>query len=116
MIDGRPPDIESAGPAGTVTLCEINIDDCEPNPCLNGGSCQDSVNNFKCICNSSFSGVRCEVSDVLPTSMTLTSTIPILHSSNKRPHHATREVTSVAALYNLRSFIAVAFGICMLVK
>lgn len=23
--------------------CEINVDDCQPNPCENGGTCQDGI-------------------------------------------------------------------------
>lgn len=39
----------------------IDIDDCKPNPCLNGGRCTDWINDFKCICKTGFAGKRCEI-------------------------------------------------------
>ena len=32
-------------------LCEINVDDCIDNPCLNNGSCVDGVNSYTCVCS-----------------------------------------------------------------
>jgi hypothetical protein len=37
-----------------------NIDECEPNPCMNGGSCSDGVDAFRCACPPSFMGATCE--------------------------------------------------------
>jgi hypothetical protein len=31
-----------------------------PNPCLNGGACEDSVNGYSCHCQPNFSGYHCE--------------------------------------------------------
>ena len=31
-------------------MCEINVDDCVDNPCLNNGSCVDGVNSHTCMC------------------------------------------------------------------
>lgn len=31
-------------------LCEVNIDDCESQPCQNGGWCEDSVASYTCHC------------------------------------------------------------------
>ncbi len=28
--------------------CEIDIDECQSNPCANGGTCYDKPNGFKC--------------------------------------------------------------------
>jgi len=40
--------------------CEVNINDCEPNPCLHG-HCLDEVNNFRCECGTSgYNGTLCE--------------------------------------------------------
>ncbi|XP_013405828.1 uncharacterized protein LOC106170487 [Lingula anatina] len=40
--------------------CETNIDDCEANPCLNGGGCTDGVNTRTCNCTHGYTGVNCE--------------------------------------------------------
>lgn len=34
--------------------CEINIDECASNPCLNDGLCIDEVNQFTCECAAGF--------------------------------------------------------------
>ncbi|KAE8610927.1 hypothetical protein XENTR_v10012282 [Xenopus tropicalis] len=48
--------------------CEIDVDECESNPCLNGGLCQNLPNRFHCICDLNFAGEHCEIdlSDFLP--------------------------------------------------
>jgi len=40
--------------------CEINIDECDPNPCLNGGTCTDGVNSYTCACIDGFTGEDCQ--------------------------------------------------------
>lgn len=49
--------------------CDTNIDDCDPYPCLNGGSCIDGVNEYTCDCSSGYSGDSCEtnIDDCTPT-------------------------------------------------
>ena len=42
------------------TLCEININDCASQPCING-TCLDLINNFTCACMPGVSGRLCEV-------------------------------------------------------
>ena len=42
------------------TLCEINIDECESNPCLNSGTCVDDINSYKCECMPGYRGNRCQ--------------------------------------------------------
>lgn len=44
----------------TGANCETNIDDCVPGACQNGGTCQDLINNFTCLCASGYRGSRCE--------------------------------------------------------
>lgn len=33
---------------------------CEPNPCLNGGKCQDHFNTYNCTCDEGWAGRRCD--------------------------------------------------------
>lgn len=40
--------------------CEINVDDCQGDPCLNGGTCVDHVNRFRCQCVPGYVGLLCQ--------------------------------------------------------
>ncbi|XP_051551559.1 protein crumbs homolog 1-like, partial [Myxocyprinus asiaticus] len=65
--------------------CELDLDECKSNPCLNGGYCQNMVNKFQCVCEMTFAGETCEVdlnaasvtSDLL-LSISLTSVVLLL--------------------------------------
>ena len=35
------------------------IDECEPNPCENGGTCTDGINSYTCKCVDGYTGVDC---------------------------------------------------------
>lgn len=48
-------------PGFTGSRCETNIDDCASNPCRNGGTCFDRINNYSCTCTLGFSGKDCTV-------------------------------------------------------
>lgn len=37
------------------------MNDCDPNPCQHGGSCQKNQNTFKCVCPGGYTGPLCEV-------------------------------------------------------
>ncbi|TKR93117.1 hypothetical protein L596_007633 [Steinernema carpocapsae] len=50
-------------PGYTGVFCEIDIDDCNPNPCLNGGTCTDKVNAFECSCVTGTTPPICEDSE-----------------------------------------------------
>lgn len=48
-----------------VSVCFpfTDINDCESNPCKNGGTCIDGVNSYKCICSGGWEGAYCETSE-----------------------------------------------------
>ena len=41
-------------PGFTDENCSVNIDECLPNPCQNGGTCTDQVNAYSCQCASGY--------------------------------------------------------------
>ena len=41
--------------------CEVEIDECAEQPCLNGASCRDQVGAYACDCVPGFDGLDCEV-------------------------------------------------------
>jgi hypothetical protein len=40
--------------------CCSDVDDCNPNPCLNHGKCVDGVDSYFCKCPRGFAGTNCE--------------------------------------------------------
>ena len=38
----------------------LDINDCKPLPCLNGGTCVDGVNLYSCKCRKTYAGKNCE--------------------------------------------------------
>ena len=42
----------------------LDIDDCSPNPCQNGGTCADGINTYDCVCAAGYRGADCEQSKV----------------------------------------------------
>ena len=47
----------------TRSLCVIfvlDVNDCMPNPCENGGNCTDGVNEYLCTCITGYTGTDCE--------------------------------------------------------
>ena len=43
----------------TDSDCSTDIDDCASDPCANGGTCEDYVDGFHCICDSPWTGDTC---------------------------------------------------------
>ncbi|XP_053381797.1 sushi, von Willebrand factor type A, EGF and pentraxin domain-containing protein 1-like [Mercenaria mercenaria] len=43
------------------TQCDINIDDCETNICMNNAICIDGVANYSCQCPADYTGQYCEI-------------------------------------------------------
>lgn len=39
--------------------CEININECAPSPCANGGTCHDRINDYICSCPPGYGGRNC---------------------------------------------------------
>ena len=42
--------------------CFADIDECEPEPCQNGGTCSDGNGTYSCECTSGFNGTDCQTS------------------------------------------------------
>ena len=53
-----------------LKLTEVNvlfsifsdINECDPNPCLNGAACVDEINGYQCVCSLGFDGPQCQKS------------------------------------------------------
>ncbi|CAH1268604.1 CLEC4M [Branchiostoma lanceolatum] len=43
-----------------ATSC-TDVDECQSNPCQNGGVCVDGVNSYSCNCAAGFGGVNCDI-------------------------------------------------------
>ncbi|KAG8141786.1 hypothetical protein E2320_006463, partial [Naja naja] len=49
----------SCHPGFEGETCSINTDECESEPCKNGGNCMDLVNGYHCDCLPGYSGTEC---------------------------------------------------------
>eukprot|EP00112_Aurelia_sp_Birch-Aquarium-sp1_P012396 Seg2608.1 transcript_id=Seg2608.1/GoldUCD/mRNA.D3Y31 product="L-rhamnose-binding lectin CSL3" protein_id=Seg2608.1/GoldUCD/D3Y31 len=52
-------------PGRTGLQCDRDINECESSPCLNGGTCNNLVNKYTCICDTRYTGTNCESASVL---------------------------------------------------
>ena len=50
-------------------LVSADINECASSPCQNGATCADHVNRYKCSCVAGFSGINCEISKYLFSSL-----------------------------------------------
>jgi len=49
-----------ACPAGFNGNTCSRINECNSNPCQNGGTCRDAINAFSCVCPTGYTGVTCQ--------------------------------------------------------
>lgn len=42
-------------------LCDFEYNECDSNPCLNGGQCIDHIGSFSCQCSKGYQGRRCHI-------------------------------------------------------
>lgn len=54
FLIGAPPR------ASCLLLFLADVDDCQSEPCENGGTCIDKIDSFLCLCLPSYEGDRCE--------------------------------------------------------
>ncbi|XP_060600762.1 delta-like protein A, partial [Ruditapes philippinarum] len=47
-----------------IVLVSKNIDECEPRPCMNGGTCANLINAYSCSCPNGYSGKNCQVASL----------------------------------------------------
>ena len=43
----------------------LDIDDCQSNPCLNGGNCTDGLNNYTCSCLPGYTTRNCGIGIIM---------------------------------------------------
>lgn len=42
-------------------LCNFEYNECDSDPCVNGGQCVDHIGEFSCQCTKGYQGKRCQV-------------------------------------------------------
>lgn len=41
--------------------CDFEYNECDSNPCLNGGQCIGDIGSFSCQCSKGYQGKRCHI-------------------------------------------------------
>ena len=39
----------------------LDINECDSDPCKNGGTCTDLINGFECLCAVGYTGYNCDI-------------------------------------------------------
>ena len=99
----------------SFTNCSlVDIDDCSPNPCQNGGACVDGINSFTCNCRPGYAGAKCETGETRPTqgiSATMTwynakqsdtTTTESIMSAGNQKQSETTPIQTTLTLYNAK--------------
>ena len=65
------PSSPAAGPIAVLSRrlsshCSPDVDECQSEPCKNGGTCRDLPGSFACYCPEGFVGTQCETGRDLP--------------------------------------------------
>lgn len=47
--------------------CEVDVNECESNPCHHGGTCIDQSNGYTCHCPPGWVGGSCEIREFMLT-------------------------------------------------
>ncbi|XP_015198822.1 aggrecan core protein isoform X2 [Lepisosteus oculatus] len=48
-------------PGASGDECQLDIDECYSSPCVNGATCIDGIDSYKCLCLPSYGGDHCEM-------------------------------------------------------
>ena len=54
-----------------LAFCDISeLNECESDPCENGGTCEDEINAYTCVCAPGYNGTQCEIGELNLTCFT----------------------------------------------
>ncbi|XP_071497178.1 macrophage mannose receptor 1-like [Diadema antillarum] len=65
--------------------------ECVPNPCLNGGTCSETLEEFTCKCQTPYVGKRCEVEAVSPGSLSSSDSCYFFSTQDPKPWEKARD-------------------------
>ena len=64
----------------------VNIDECEPQPCLNDGVCTDGINEYTCACVPGYEGDNCQGENQLNSIKKEMFMLNFRFNTNEIPH------------------------------